>query len=158
MKRFNSWVQTLCKQKTDWQNVKFDHNNCDIQQFTYYLIALSHIVGMSDKQVIQHFKKALPPKVEAQLLEIDDTNVTTRKMRVLVFLFKTKLPQSTSSCMWEHMTDRNADIKSAEQLNRTKLNTFYEAFYKTWIHTERLSWITLKANQNMTKMKQNPQH
>ena len=30
MKRFNSWGEILREQCTYWQNMKFDHNKCDI--------------------------------------------------------------------------------------------------------------------------------
>ena len=36
----------------------------------------------------EHFKEVFPPKIEAQLLEIDDTDTTIGKMTVLMLLFK----------------------------------------------------------------------
>ena len=35
---------------------------------------------MSDEYILEHIKEAFPPKIEAQLLEIEDTDVTTGKV------------------------------------------------------------------------------
>ena len=72
---------------------------------------------MSDEQIQEHFKEAFPPKTEVQLLHIDYTDVGIKEVRVLILLFKSKLPQSTSSSMLVHMTDRNEDTKCKRNIS-----------------------------------------
>ena len=47
--------------------IKFNHTKHDMEQFTYNLKVLGKMIGLSNKQVLEHFKEALPPKIEAQL-------------------------------------------------------------------------------------------
>ena len=101
--------------------MKYDHNKHDIELFACDLNVLGKI-RMSDYQVLEHFKKVLSLNIEAHLLEIDDIDVAIRGERVL---FKSKLPQSTTSSMLGHMTDRNEDTKHTEQHKRPKNQTHF---------------------------------
>ena len=42
--------------------------------------------GVSDEQVLEHFKEAFPPQIDAQLLEIDDVDIVISKARILIQL------------------------------------------------------------------------
>ena len=42
---------------------------------------------MSNEKVLEHFKEAFQPKIEAQLLEIDNINILIDQVRVLILLF-----------------------------------------------------------------------
>ena len=55
------------------------------------------MIGMSDKQVYEHFKETFSSKIEVQLLEVDDIGTEIGKARFLIFLLNSGLPQSTSS-------------------------------------------------------------
>ena len=118
----------LREQCTYWQNMKFDHNKYDAEQFTYDLKVLCQMIGMSDKQVLAHSKVAFPPKIEAQFLEKDDTDTAIGKTRVVISLLKSEPPQSTRLCMLPNMTDRNDNDVRTRQHSKTKPNTSHEAF------------------------------
>ena len=63
------------------------------------------MVGMSDDQILEHFKESFLPRIEPQLLEVDDIDATIVKPRVLLLLFKVRFPQVTSSSMLVYMTN-----------------------------------------------------
>ena len=42
------------------------------------------MIGMSNEQVLEHFKETFHPKTEGQLLQIDDRYTTLGKLRVPV--------------------------------------------------------------------------
>ena len=63
------------------------------------------MVSRSDYHILEHFKESFLAKIESQLLKNDDIDAATDKGQVLVLLFKSKLPQVTSSSMLVHMTD-----------------------------------------------------
>ena len=65
MKRSNSLGRMLCEQGTYWQNVKFDHDKHNREQFAYDLKILGKTIWMSDELVPQHFKIAFSPIPEA---------------------------------------------------------------------------------------------
>ena len=56
---------------------------------------------MSHDQILENFKESFPPKVEYQLLEMDDIDIAVVKAGGLVLLFKTELWQAASSCTHE---------------------------------------------------------
>ena len=91
------------------------------------------MIGMSDKQVLEHFKETLLPNKEAQLFEIHDINIAIGKARVLIILFNLELPWAKSSSMPVHMTERNDDTKPTNQANKAKPNISDEAFCKTGV-------------------------
>ena len=74
---------------------------------------------MSDKQVLEHFKEAFPPRIETQLFEVDNIDITTGKTRVLIPLSKSELLQATNSCMPVHMIEKamtqHAEVKQRKQ-------------------------------------------
>ena len=59
--------------------MKFDDSKHDVEQFAHYLKGLGKMVGMSNEQVLEDFKVAIPPKIKGQLLGIDDNNVEIGK-------------------------------------------------------------------------------
>ena len=75
------------------------------------------MIEMSEEQ-------AFTPKIEAQLLEINDTDTAIGKARVLL-IFKFDLPQSVCSSMLADMTDRNDNTSYTEQPYNTKPNTLH---------------------------------
>ena len=66
----------------------FDHNKYDVEQFTYDLNILGKETEMSNKWVLEHFKEAFPPKIVAQLLEIDEPDSEIGKASVMLLAFK----------------------------------------------------------------------
>ena len=76
------------------------------------------MITMSDKQVLGHFKEGLPPKIEVQLLEIDDINGAMDKPRVFVLFFKLEIPQASGSSVLAYMTDRTDTVQSSQQHNK----------------------------------------
>ena len=64
------------------------------------------MIGITDKQMLQYFKEMFPPKIEAQLPEIEDIDVAKVKTKFLMLLFKCELPQATRSSMLAHMTEK----------------------------------------------------
>ena len=50
-------------------NKTFDHDKHEIEQFTYNVHALGKMKGMSDEQVLEHFKEAFPPKLRPNFLK-----------------------------------------------------------------------------------------
>ena len=66
-----------------WQIMKLDHNKHDLKHFTYDLKVLGKMIGKSDGKVMEHFKEAFPPRIEAHLLEIDETDITVEKQEFL---------------------------------------------------------------------------
>ena len=44
------------------------------------------MIDMSDKQVLENFKQAFPPKIEAQLLEIDDIDEAIGETRFPIYI------------------------------------------------------------------------
>ena len=87
--------------------MKFDHTKHDIKLFLNYLNVLDELIGMSDEQILGHFKDMFPANIEWQLLEIEDKDVAIDKAKVLVLLFKSEKPQATSSSMLPHITEKN---------------------------------------------------
>ena len=78
-----------------------------------------------------------PPRIEAQLLKVEDLDVAIVKVSILILLFKSELLQATSSSMLAYMKDRtNNIVHTNEPINepnaneRTKENTPHEAFSK----------------------------
>ena len=55
---------TLRKQHSFLHNNKSDHIH-DVEQFAHDLKVLHKIIGMSDEQILEHFKEAFPTKIEA---------------------------------------------------------------------------------------------
>ena len=68
---------------------------------------LAKIIGMSDEQVLEHFKEAFLTKFEPPLVEVNYIDIETGAARVLILLFKSELIQSVSSSMLANMTDGN---------------------------------------------------
>ena len=97
--------QRLRVQCTYWQNMIFDHNKHDVEQFTYELGVLGKIMGLSDERVLENFKEAFPSKIEAHILKKDDIDTAIGKARGLVLLFKSELPQSMSSSVLAHIKE-----------------------------------------------------
>ena len=110
--------------------------NSNVEQFVYGLKVLGTGIGMSDEQLVGLFKEAFPAKIEAMLSEIDSIDKVIGNARVLILLFKLELPQATSSVTLAHMTEGSDDKPCKNQSNKTKPNTFHEAFGKTGIDTE----------------------
>ena len=103
---------------------------------------------MSDKQILEHFKESFPLKI-SQLLEIVDTEEAIGKTQVLVLLFKSKLPQDTTSSMLVDINQRRDKIRCTKDANNRKHpNTFHETFCKSGIEQERLIRVTSKTDQN----------
>ena len=71
-----------------WPNMKFDHNKHEVEQLTSDCKVLWKMTGMSHKQVLEHFKEAFPPKIEAESLKVGDTDIAIGKARVPVLVFK----------------------------------------------------------------------
>ena len=71
-----------------WQDMKFDHNKHDVEQFAYDLKVLGKMLGMSDEQLLENFKEAFPFKIEVVLLEINNVDTAIGKAKVLILLFK----------------------------------------------------------------------
>ena len=55
--------------------MKIIHTKHDLEQFAYAIKDVGKIIGMSDEKVLEHFKEVFPPKIEAQLIEIDDIDM-----------------------------------------------------------------------------------
>ena len=85
------------EQCTYWYNIKFDCKKHDTEQLTYDPNILGKMISMSDEQDLEHFMKAFPPKV--QLFEIEDIDIDVGETKVLVPLFKSKLPQAVACYM-----------------------------------------------------------
>ena len=100
--------------------MKCDHNQHDVKQFAYGSKCLGKVLGLSDEQLLKHCKEAFPLKIEAYLLEINNIHVAIWKVIVLISLFKSELPQSTSSSLLVHMTDRNEEVKYTGHASRIK--------------------------------------
>ena len=77
---------------TYWQDMKVGHNKHDVKKFPHDLKALGKMIRMSDKEVLEHFKEVFPTKIEAQLLEINDTRMVIGKVRVLILLLRNEIP------------------------------------------------------------------
>ena len=78
----------------------FYHNKHNVEQFAYDLKVPGKIKKMLGEQVLEHFKESFAPKIESYLLKINDIDTAIGKARVLVLLFKSELPQFTSSLMF----------------------------------------------------------
>ena len=42
------------------------------EQFAHDLKVLCKMIGMSEEHILDHFKELFPPKIESQLLDIED--------------------------------------------------------------------------------------
>ena len=52
------WVRVI----NTLPNIKSIHNNYDVEQFAYDLKVLGKMIGMSDIQILEHFKESSPQK------------------------------------------------------------------------------------------------
>ena len=102
---------------------------------------------MSDKQFFAHFKVTLPLNIDAQLLEIEERYEAIGKVKVLVLLSKSELPQSTSSPVLANMTERTGKQN----------NTFHETFSQSWIIPKWLTRGNPEKVQNTAIAKPGPQ-
>ena len=67
------------------------------------------MLSMLVKQVLEHFKVTFPPKIDAQLSEIDNIATTIGKARVTVIsFFKSELPKP-KNLIYDSTYDRNND-------------------------------------------------
>ena len=74
------------------------------------------MIGISDGQVLEHFKEAFLPKIQVQQSKINYIDTIIGKARALVLLFKPNLPKSTCSFVLAHMIDRNDNTEYAEKV------------------------------------------
>ena len=63
--------------------MKFDQNKHDIEQFVYDLTVLGKMIGVSDEQILLHFKESFLPKLGVQLLESEYIATALIKAQVL---------------------------------------------------------------------------
>ena len=70
--RFNLWEQTLWQKCTYWQNKKFDHTKIWHKTVCIWPKVLGKVIGLPDKQVLENVKESFPPKIEAQLIDIEE--------------------------------------------------------------------------------------
>ena len=56
-KIFKSWIQTLREQCTYWHNMKFNYPKHDVEQFGYDKKVFGKMIGMSDEQILEHFRE-----------------------------------------------------------------------------------------------------
>ena len=76
---------------------------------------------MSDEQILGNFKEVFPPKIEAQLLEIEVIGVARGETRVLILLLKLELLHGS---MLVHMIQRIYSTICTNETNRREPKTF----------------------------------
>ena len=62
-----------------WHNMKSNKPKYNIEQFAYDLEVLRKMIWLSDGQILEHFKKSFPLKVEIQLYDIKDIDIPIGK-------------------------------------------------------------------------------
>ena len=77
--------------------MKFDHTKHNIKQLTCDLKFLGEMIGMADKQVLEHLKDRFLPNNWGKFLETKNMDLAIGKARALVLLFKWELPQAVLS-------------------------------------------------------------
>ena len=82
-----------------------------------------------------------------------NVDITIGKARTMVLLFLPEASHATYSSMIAHMTKRTDNATFTNDVNRTRPNTFSEAFYKTRKDSEGLKQIIPKTAQNMALAK-----
>ena len=97
---------------------------------------------MSHKWVLQCFKEAFPPKMETELLQIDDMDITISKALVKIMFPKPKLPDNTNPSMIAHIMERSNDTVYT-QANNIEPSIFQKAFCKMGIYLEGLTRVKL---------------
>ena len=83
----------------------------DIELFACGQKVIHKMIGMSNEQVLEHFKEAFPPWVKAHLLETDGIDIEIG--REFSYCYLGQNCQSTSS-MLAHMTMGNAQDRLAK--------------------------------------------
>ena len=107
MERLNSLGQKLQEQCTYWQNMKFKHSKDDVEQFAYDRNVLPKTMGIPDEQALDNFKKAFSTKDQISFARDKWHRYNNGLSESSYCFFKSKLPNSTSTSMLAHMTERS---------------------------------------------------
>ena len=86
------------------------------------------MIGMSDGQVLGHFKDAFPPKIKAKYVKQRALTQPLQELRVVVLWFQLKLPQDVSSSMLAHITERTettSHTNDATEQNQTRIMEYF---------------------------------
>ena len=107
--------------------MKFDNTKHDVEQ----LLPMFKILGIADDQILENSKQYFPPKIETQLLKIDNIDPTILQAGVSVLLFKLELPQTTNSSMLAHMSNMTDHVpKNDEKTNTQSQLLFMKHFIR----------------------------
>ena len=120
---FNPWRQVQREQWTYWQNMEFDHTKHDIEQFACDLKEIGEIIGMSDDQILEHFKES--PATNYRISTARNLWHWHSHIQSLVLLLNSGLLQTISSLMLVCMSSSTDHVAHMGEINNSsKPGTF----------------------------------